>query len=751
MELYLAGEVAPPGSLWARDNQHASTMFLTAKQNYDVHQDRVENKGVKVAVYEQADELDDVAVALRLDLQDENDDAEYPSVLNFLPADIYSEILQQEPPTLDGLSIAFPLQHSFQEREEMVSSSKSSLFLAEPPQPKVVLEQMSFWHRKVVELVMSGQEEIVYLFGKAGTAKTECALQICKLMEGRVQAGSVTGKAAGNFNGPTLHAMFGWSYDEDRQVRAGGNETQKLNTLRAFYEGIDVFVIDECNAMSASQLALLDETMRKVFDPEGKLKMKDGTVKRFGGRRMVFLGDSAQLRPVGGAAIYDRGMGDEKGKRSFFSSQKLTRTLKGQELYRKFLVPKCIWLRRGYRNRGLLQEIMDRLRDGQQTEDDLEKLLFLRRKFPMAKADYGIHYSNDSCQAFNCRDLWDTCKTKDPPARLYICKASYFTSADNDLVVSALSIFKPTDFQFASDAVLVAEGCDVRLIKNVDVAAGLCNSCVGTVVKVLFNSCDVSSLLDGKHIPPYCIIVKFASFRGFLTASGERRFPFSDRLCVPLYREKFLPRTIPPWIRKKQPLSRCYREQFPIDLSRHITAHRAQGQTWSDRVVSVDLDLESSNSTVPADIGSVVYVACTRVNDLSKLLVGSIFPNIWERIGKGPQDEARRKEEAVLLESAEKFSTELDSHAEFVEEQSYVADYSGTDDEWKSIVARKTPPTRACEIADEESSMPVTGQPMVGHGDAFTPAWMKPAVVERHIGIDQGDYDFSFCSLFMIW
>ena len=166
--------------------------------------------------------------------------------------------------------------------------------------------------------------------------------------------------------------------------------------------------------------------------------------------------------------------------------------------------------------------------------------------------------------------------------------------------------------------------------------------------------------------------------------------------------------------------------------------------------MSVDLDLESSYSTVPADIGAVVYVACTRVNDLSKLLVGSIFPNVWERIGKGTQDEARRKEEAVLLESAQKFSIELYSYAEIVEEQSYVADYSGTDDEWNNIVARKAPPTRACEIADGESSMLVTGEPMVGHGDAFTPAWMKPTVVERHIGIDHGDYDFSFCSLFMI-
>ena len=63
--------------------------------------------------------------------------------------------------------------------------------------------------------------------------------------------------------------------------------------------------------MSAAELGLLDKTMHKIFDPEGKLKDGNGIVKPFGGKVMVFLGDSAQLRPVCSATIYDKGLGPQ--------------------------------------------------------------------------------------------------------------------------------------------------------------------------------------------------------------------------------------------------------------------------------------------------------------------------------------------------------------------------------------------------------------------------------------------------------
>jgi len=73
--------------------------------------------------------------------------------------------------------------------------------------------------------------------------------------------------------------------------------------------------------------------------------------------------------------------------------------------------------------------------------------------------------------------------------------------------------------------------------------------------------------------------------------------------------------------------------------------------------VSVDLGLESPNSHIPSDIGSDIYVACTRTDKLGNLFVTPIFPSIWERIGKSALDEARRNSEDNLKKDAEDFAT----------------------------------------------------------------------------------------------
>jgi len=56
----------------------------------------------------------------------------------------------------------------------------------------------------------------------------------------------------------------------------------------------------------------------------------------FGGKQMIFLGDLAQLRPIGGAAIYDDGISDasKQGRQSL-------RSKTGQSLYKKYLEPHC--------------------------------------------------------------------------------------------------------------------------------------------------------------------------------------------------------------------------------------------------------------------------------------------------------------------------------------------------------------------------------------------------------------------------
>jgi len=169
------------------------------------------------------------------------------------------------------------------------------------------------------------------------------------------------------------------------------------------------------------------------------------------------------------------------------------------------------------------------------------------------------------------------------------------------------------------------------------------------------------ALLAGKSQPPYCIVVSFASFRGFLAKGGHRVYPLPNRpQWVPIYRQKFtaLRSDLPSWITKKQEVKYCFRIQFPLDLCRAMTCHRAQGQTLSEYTVSVDIGLSNPDSHLAPDITSILYVACTRVPRLCNLFVSPIYPQLWlEKIGKQAADVERLKVDEKLRDAAEKFAS----------------------------------------------------------------------------------------------
>jgi len=305
--MWTAEEIAPAGSSWHRDNQFSYTMFLNSQHNRDMHLDRVSNNGLIVAQYENADEL--VNVDIQPDIVDEVDDYEYPTYQNFLPPDTFRGIMEQKPPELNEIAVAFPLNCNYMALQELVTHDKFKRFLAKPPPSPVQYEEMTDVQKWAVDLGRDLKEKVVYVCGKAGSGKTSVALKICEHFKGRVQCGAITGKAASNFNGPTIHSMFGWSLDEfDSAPNDVKPDSRKVLELRTFYEGIDVFIIDEVNAMSAASLALLDETMTVIFNPDHKLDT-NRQLPPFGNVKIILFGDAAQLRPVAGAAIYDDGVG----------------------------------------------------------------------------------------------------------------------------------------------------------------------------------------------------------------------------------------------------------------------------------------------------------------------------------------------------------------------------------------------------------------------------------------------------------
>ena len=266
---------------------------------------------------------------------------------------------------------------------------------------------------------------------------------------------------------------------------------------------------------------------------------------------------------------------------------------------------------------------------------------------------------------------------------------------------------------------------------------------------MIFNNADVNLLIAGQHIPPYCIVVSFAGFQGFVDkSSGEDRriFPFpSQPTWVPVFRRRFSVKiaSLPSWVRKKQLEKNCYRIQFPLDLASNITAHRAQGQTMANCLVSVDLGLENPDTKMPPEISSLLYVACTRVTKLENLFVSPIHPWVWQKIGQSDVDKHRRSVDEKLRKGALNFATKHDKKQQMTEELAWTVDKSKNAEEWQLLQKQTVPPSSNRCIGDRTQQSVTNPDYVVDLGDIQFSIFCRPVLSERHIGIDQGVKNFA--------
>lgn len=196
------------------------------------------------------------------------------------------------------------------------------------------------------------------------------------------------------------------------------------------YDNIDVFIIDEVNTVPAHVLGFVDELMTKCFNKE--LKKTKKRLLPFGGKHMVLVGDPAQLPPVEGKS-FNLPSTFTSSKLLRQSDLKLEREQRGFQIYTEYMRPNVIILQRSYRNVGLLAEISESLRNGTQTKEHLDMLLYQYEHHSNAIPDRGIHYTNETAAAYNLKDVWRKSQAVDK--HVHVCKASYFQTGNNQLIV----------------------------------------------------------------------------------------------------------------------------------------------------------------------------------------------------------------------------------------------------------------------------------------------------------------------------
>lgn len=132
---------------------------------------------------------------------------------------------------------------------------------------------------------MERGEKHVFITGKAGTGKSTLLRYFRERTKRKIAVIAPTGVAAVNIDGQTIHSFFklrpGCTIEEARHDGRAARKDKLFQTVQTI-------IIDEISMVRADLMDCIDEFLRTA------LKSK----ARFGGKRLVMIGDLYQLPPI---------------------------------------------------------------------------------------------------------------------------------------------------------------------------------------------------------------------------------------------------------------------------------------------------------------------------------------------------------------------------------------------------------------------------------------------------------------------
>ena len=424
-----------------------------------------------------------------------------------------------------------------------------------------------------------------------------------------------TGSAAVNVNGVTLHSAFGFTF---------GNEHFSLpdktrDTKRNIYKNLKFLIIDEISMVKADQLYQLDLRLREIT-------MKPNDL--FGGVSVLLFGDIMQLRPVMGRYIWSQPQNE-----AFLHAYIV------QPHWEQFDV---ISLEENHRQQedGHFADIMNRIRVGKHTEDDLNVLeervrpenhSDLKEALVIACKHKDVHKHNELCLDQIENDLF-TIKAVNTHPNI----VNYKPKIEKRKLTVGNTPYLET--------LHVKVGCRVMLTVNLDVNDGLCNGSIGTIEAILLNSHNEITTLMVKFDDP--------------NAGRELR---NENLQLKAKYPEYTPikKQIHKYSTSKslkgERLNVAIVQQFPLILSFALTCHKIQGITVkSPRKVAVDL------RTVWG--ASQAYVMLGRVQKLDQLFIIGALPRSKIYCDKFALDELSKMKQRSLNENPQVWEQKSHQH-----------------------------------------------------------------------------------------
>ena len=421
----------------------------------------------------------------------------------------------------------------------------------------------------------------------------------------RLRVAAYTGVASKNIHGMTLHSALCLNKHNKRSAKAKAD-------LIAMWRKVNYLIIDEVSMVGCQLMLKIHEALCEAKE----------TTKLFGGINIIFVGDFAQLPPVGDTKLYSHieteKVGTTKGQKNVFGK------LLWLSVNRVIILTELV--QQNIQEDPRFTQLLSRLRIGSCTDDDYDFLA--QKELRNMATDFGnptwtqapiIVSNNDVKDRLNVEIAKSFAICTKQPLNFYhaMDKHNGKSIHDTDLRHKLWSYHSGKTEQRIGMLPL-CKGMPVMITQNYDVEHGIVNGCIGTLQRINYTTDN-----EGHRYAHSCII--FAE-----KTSGPCLPHLKDHEVVVLAEETSFSFTHP----HSHIRSSFQRKQLPITPAFALTAHKSQGNTLTAAI----LDLEGCLTT------EAVYVMLSRVKKSHNICILRPFrkAKISTRISEDLRKEFRR-------------------------------------------------------------------------------------------------------------
>ena len=388
-----------------------------------------------------------------------------------------------------------------------------------------------------------------------------------------------TGAAASLIEGMTLHSAFGFDFGNKHYSLSDKIRDTRKNLLK----NLRMIIIDEISMVKADMLYQLDMRLQEI-------KEKIGVA--FGGISIFCFGDILQLQPVCGKFIFDR-----PSNPSFYLTFEL------DSRWQKFDILNLEINHRQGKDKEYA-DMLNRVREGKQTDADIEKLKERIRPYGHSDLDGISLYivcKKRECAKIN-RNYIDNL-----PGNEILMQATHFHKAQKKYKPSICKKEGTVGNSSFMDQLRLKVGCKVILIHNIDTSDGLTNGQLGQLI-------DVIRTDDGSVSK---CIVEFKNEKAGRQSRGK-----NQQFAVKYPKGTVIEKVSFSYSLSKKASAASTKAtliQFPLKVARAITAHKIQGQTIP-KPLKVALDISSIFDDAQA------HVMLSRVQEFEQIYILESLP-----------------------------------------------------------------------------------------------------------------------------